>query len=85
MSITIKEYSSKLIEYFTQEKCRLSKLLPTDVKIEHVGSSATFIGGKNIIDILIGVPKREDAIFVKNILTKKGYIEGNDSHADRNF
>lgn len=85
MSITIKEYSSKLIEYFTQEKCRLSKLLPTDVKIEHVGSSATFIGGKNIIDILIGVPKREDAIFVKNILTKNGYFEGNDSHVDRIF
>lgn len=85
MSITIKEYSPKLIEYFTQEKRRLSELLPADIKIEHVGSSAIFIGGKNIIDILIGIPKREDAIFIKNILTKNGYFEGNDSHADRIF
>ena len=71
MSVIVKEYSSKLIERFTQEKCRLSKLLPTDIKIEHVGSSAVFIGGKNIIDILIGVPKRKDMISIKNILTKK--------------
>ena len=85
MSVIVKEYSSKLIERFAQEKCRLSKLLPADIKIEHVGSSAVFIGGKNIIDILIGVPKREDMISVKNILTKNGYFEGTDSHEDRIF
>ena len=85
MSVIVKEYSSKLIERFTQEKCRLSKLLPTDIKIEHVGSSAVFIGGKNIIDILIGVPKRKDMISIKNILTKNGYFEGSDNHEDRIF
>ena len=71
MSVIIKEYSTKLIERFIQEKCRLSKLLPINIKIEHVGSSAVFIGGKNIIDILIGVPKHEDMISIKNILIKK--------------
>ena len=85
MSVVIKEYSPKLTERFAQEKCRLSKLLPTDIKIEHVGSSAIFIGGKNIIDILIGVPKHEDMISIKNILTKNGYFEGSDSHEDRIF
>lgn len=85
MSVIVKEYSSKLIERFTQEKYRLSKLLPTDIKIEHVGSSAVFIGGKNIIDILIGVPKRKDMISIKNILTKNGYFEGSDNHEDRIF
>lgn len=71
MSVIVKEYSSKLIERFTQEKYRLSKLLPTDIKIEHVGSSAVFIGGKNIIDILIGVPKRKDMISIKKYFNKK--------------
>ena len=85
MPVIVKEYSSKLIERFTQEKCRLFKLLPINIKIEHVGSSAVFIGGKNIIDILIGFPKHEDMISIKNILTKNGYFEGHDSHEDRIF
>lgn len=85
MSVAIKEYSPKFTEHFTQEKSRLAKLLPTDIKIEHVGSSAVFIGGKNIIDILIGASKREDMISIKNILTKNGYFEGSDSHEDRIF
>ena len=85
MSVTIKKYSSKLIERFSQEKCRLSKFLPNDIKIEHVGSSSIPIDGKNIIDILVGVPKHEDMISVKNILTKNGYFEGTDSHEDRIF
>ena len=85
MSVIVKEYSSKLIERFTQEKRRLSSLLPTDIKIEHVGSSAVFIGGKNIIDILIGVPTRKNMTSIKNILTKNGYFEGADSHEDRIF
>ena len=85
MSVIIKEYFSELIECFTQEKCRLSSLLPTDIKIEHVGSSAVFIGGKNIIDILIGVPTRKNMTSIKNILIKNGYFERSDSHADRIF
>ena len=85
MSVVVKEYSSRLIKRFEQEKSRLSKLLPTDIKIEHVGSSSVFIGGKNIIDILVGVPKREDMISIKNILTKNGYFEGTDSHENRIF
>ena len=85
MPVIVKEYSSKLIERFTQEKRRLSSLLPTDIKIEHVGSSAVFIGGKNIIDILIGVPTRKNMTSIKNILIKNGYFEGSDSHADRIF
>ncbi len=85
MSVIVKEYSPKLTERFTQEKRRLSKFLPTDIKIEHVGSSAVFIGGKNIIDILVGTPKREDMISIKNILTKNGYFEGSDSNEDRIF
>lgn len=85
MPVIIKEYSSKLTELFEQERNRLSKLMPTNVRLEHVGSSAVYIGGKNIIDILIGVPERKDMTFIKNILMKNGYFEGTDSHEDRIF
>lgn len=46
MSVIIKKYSPDLIKRFNQEEYRLSMLLPTNIKIEHVGSSAVFIGGK---------------------------------------
>lgn len=85
MSVIIKKYSPDLIKRFNQEEYRLSMLLPTNIKIEHVGSSAVFIGGKNIVDILIGVPTRKDMISIKNILIKNGYFERNDSHEDRIF
>lgn len=85
VSVTIKKYSPELIKRFDQEKGRLSTLLPTNIKIKHVGSSAVFIGGKNIVDILIGVPNRKNMIPVKNILIKNGYFEGADNHEDRIF
>ena len=85
MPVIIKEYSPKLAKLFEQERNRLSKLMPANVILEHVGSSAVYIGGKNIIDILIGVPERKDMTFIKNILIRNGYIEGNDSHEDRIF
>ena len=85
MPVIINKYSPKLTELFEQERNRLSKLMPTNVRLEHVGSSAVYIGGKNIIDILVGVPKHEDMISVKNILMKNGYFEGTDSHEDRIF
>ena len=81
----INNYSPNLANRFLKEKNRLSRVLPTYVEIEHVGSSAVLIGGKNIVDILIGVPKRQNMSQVKEILTKNGYFEGNDSHEDRIF
>lgn len=85
MSVILKEYSPELVKLFEQERNRLSKLMPANIIFEHVGSSAAYIGGKNIIDILIGVPERKDLIFIKNILIRNGYIEGNDNHEDRIF
>lgn len=85
MSVIIKEYSPELVKLFEQERNRLSKLMPANIIFEHVGSSSIPIDGKNIIDILVGVPKHEDMISVKNILMKNGYFEGTDSHEDRIF
>ena len=85
MPVTINEYSELLVRRFLFERARLAALLPPSVNIEHVGSSAVGIGGKNIIDILIGVTDTEEMEGVRDILTQNGYIEGNDSHSDRVF
>ena len=63
----------------------MRKLLGSDVLIEHVGSSAVGIGGKNIVDILIGVESQEAMYVARDILQKNGYFEGHDSHPDRIF
>ena len=53
MSVEIKEYNEDLAQRFKMESERLYNVLGSDVIIEHVGSSAVGIGGKNIVDILI--------------------------------
>ena len=67
------------------EKQRLLSFLPDTIIIEHVGSSAVGIGGKNIVDILIGVSDKDEMLRVRDILKANGYFEGHDSHDDRIF
>ena len=67
------------------EKQRLLSFLPDTLIVEHVGSSAVGIGGKNIIDILIGVSDQNKMLMVRDILKENGYFEGHDSHGDRIF
>ena len=58
MSVSIKGYHEELKERFENEKERLRWVLGDDVLIEHVGSSAVGIGGKNIVDILVELVKK---------------------------
>lgn len=85
MSVTIKPYRDDLAQRFTAEKERLGTVLGGDILIEHVGSSAVGIGGKNIVDILVGVKDAEEMIRIRDVLAKNSYFEGNDSHDDRIF
>ena len=85
MSVSIKPYSEVLAQRFADEQERLRNILGAGVLIEHVGSSAVGIGGKNIIDILVGVKDTNEMARVRDILAKNGYFEGNDSHEDRIF
>jgi len=68
-----RKYDKKYPELFKKEKTKLKRILPK-AKIEHIGStSIKGLGGKGIIDILIGVNKNK----IKNtisILKKAGYI-----------
>ena len=85
MSVVISEYKDTLLKRFISEKQRLLSFLPDAIIIEHVGSSAVGIGGKNIIDILIGVSDKDEMLRVRDILKANGYFEGHDSHDDRIF
>lgn len=85
MSVVISEYKDTLLKRFMSEKQRLLSFLPDTLIVEHVGSSAVGIGGKNIIDILIGVSDKDEMLRVRDILKANGYFEGHDSHDDRIF
>lgn len=85
MAVVIKSYSNDLVERFELEKERLRSILGDEISIEHVGSSAVGIGGKNIVDILVGVKNGEDLASTRDLLTQNGYFEGNDSHENRIF
>ena len=85
MSVVISEYKDTLLKRFISEKQRLLSFLPDSIIIEHVGSSAVGIGGKNIIDILIGADDKDEMFKIRDILKENGYFEGHDSHGDRIF
>ena len=85
MSVVISEYKDTLLKRFMSEKQRLLSFLPDAIIIEHVGSSAVGIGGKNIVDILIGVSDKDEILRIRDILKENGYFEGHDSHDDRIF
>ena len=85
MTVEIREFHEDLSQKFLEEKARLEKVLPEDTTIEHVGSTAVGIEGKNIVDILVGVESQAEMAKVRNILAENGYVEGHDTHPDRIF
>ena len=80
--LNIHEYSEDLKRQFEEKAAQIRQILGEDAIIEHVGSSAVGIGGKNIIDILVGTKNIREAA---DKLIAAGYFEGNDSHEDRIF
>ena len=85
MSVRIKEYNEELKKRFEVEKERLRNILGDGMMVEHVGSSAVGIGGKNIVDILVGVEETDEMVPVRDLLESAGYREGHDTHPERIF
>ena len=85
MSVKIEPYDDRLVERFECEAKRIRSVLGDDVTIEHVGSSAALIGGKNIVDILVGVEDFSAGLGVGMKLLGIGYHLGNISEDDRIF
>jgi len=81
-----RKYKRKFPKLFVKEKSQLLKILPKYTKIEHIGStSIPNLGGKGIIDIIIGV-KKEDIINTAKLLIKKMYYyKEENSKEDRLF
>ncbi|OGB74503.1 hypothetical protein A2V68_02715 [candidate division Kazan bacterium RBG_13_50_9] len=62
---------------FNKIKCQFICILGGNVVIEHVGSTAIpKMSGKNIIDILIGVPTISEIKKVAQKIDKAGYFRG---------
>lgn len=85
VSVEIREYNVELRERFEREEKRIRGVLGEGVRLEHVGSSAVGIGGKNIVDILVGVSDVDKMVWARDLLGQLGYREGHDTHPDRIF
>ena len=69
-----RDYSPKYIMLFDKEKRKLKKILPKNCRIEHVGStSVKNLGGKGVIDILVGTKDKKGIIQIKKLLEKNKY------------
>lgn len=68
-----RKYNASYLKLFKKEKNKLTKILPRGSEIEHVGStSMPGIGGKGVIDILIGI-KDIPLNNIKKILINANY------------
>lgn len=73
--IILTEHKEEWAAWYEEEKEILAALLPGDVVIHHIGSTAIKgIWAKPIVDILIEVPDAERLVAAKDTLTANGYI-----------
>ena len=81
-----RKYNSAYRTFFTSERKKIAKALGSTVKIAHVGSTAIpHLGGKGIIDIVVGVSKLK-LVEAKKKLEKAGYeFREKASYPDRLF
>ena len=78
----------EFVRLFTKEKARLTKILGPMVTIEHIGSTAVSgLGGKGIVDIMVGVELASELNPTASKLIEHGYFpdEDNDTPSDRIF
>ena len=81
-----RKYKRKFPKIFKKEKSKLLRILPKNAKIEHIGStSIPNLGGKGIIDILIGVKKNEIMTSAKLLIKNMYYFKDENSKEDRLF
>src|SRR3989344_7803427 len=81
-----RKYNPEYLAFFTSEKKKITKALGSTSKIEHVGSTAIpNLGGKGILDIIVGVSKSKIA-GAKKKFEKAGYeFRENATYPERLF
>jgi GrpB-like predicted nucleotidyltransferase (UPF0157 family) len=73
LKYVFRKYDPAYRAFFTSEKKKIAKALGSIAKIEHVGSTAIpRLGGKGILDIVVGVSKSKIAE-AKKKLERAGY------------
>ncbi len=83
MVYLVKQNYKKNKKMYKMIEQNLRKILPKDVQIEHVGSTAIpNMYGKNIIDILIGTENNLEFENISNILKDNNYIASEKSKTD---
>ncbi|NHJ31546.1 MAG: GrpB family protein [Asgard group archaeon] len=82
--IILEKYNPKWPDFFKEEKEEIEKTLGhLIVKIEHIGSTAVpGMGGKPIIDIMIGVREKENTEKCIPLLESIGYVFDPERHED---
>ena len=74
MKLKISPYNKKAIERFNRQKTKILKAIG-DFEIHHIGSTAVpRLGGKGIVDILIGIDNWEQATEIIESLKKIGFL-----------
>lgn len=72
-TVKIVPYDSRAPEIFQSLKQYIGSIIPCDIEVEHIGSTAVVgLFGKGIIDILI-IAKREQTPVVIEALEVNGY------------
>lgn len=73
LAVRILPYDSKAPEIFEEIRRFIYNMIPNQIEVEHIGSTAVpGLGGKGIIDILI-ITKKEYMQRIVEILESKGY------------
>jgi len=72
-NLKIFPYNQKFLKYFNKEKDRISKSIK-NIEIHHIGSTAVFdLGGKGIIDIMLGIDNWEELDGIIERLKNMGF------------
>lgn len=75
--IFLVEHNEKWNEYYREIETSLQIILSNHHvdRISHIGSTAIFgIWAKNIIDVLVEIPKSENIEYVANVMKQRGFI-----------
>lgn len=84
--IILTPHRAEWAEWYAEEAQRLAGILPDEIRISHIGSTAIpEIWAKPIIDILAEIPASVPMTDIKEILVRSGYLCMSDAESRMSF
>ena len=84
--IYLTEYNPLWKKWYLEEEKLLKRLLPANVRISHIGSTAAgTIWAKPIVDILVEIPENSDFLAYKSRIIDGGYLCMSESEGRLSF